>query len=469
MNKDFNQKPILLIVEDDLGLQSQLRWHFEQYETIFAENRQDAIAALRLHEASVIIQDLGLPPDEDGVDEGFKCIQDILRISPSSKIIVMTGKTDNENAIRAVGLGAYDFYQKPVDSHTLDLIVQRAFTIFALETENRRLRISTQKPLEGLITNDPQLLKICRQLEKISPTTVTCTLLGESGTGKEVMARAIHQLSPRKNKRFIAINCAAVPENLIESELFGYEKGAFTGANKLTLGKVETAHEGTLFLDEIGDMPHSLQAKLLRFLQERVIERVGGRHEIPVDVRVICATNKNLQKMVSEGSFREDLFYRICEMTVEIPPLRFRLGDKVLLARHFKTKFAKEHEQNILGFTSDAIEAIEGHSWPGNIREMENKIKRAVIMADGKYITREDLGLAEAANLSLNLRHVRQEAEKNAILRALSMTDNNISAAAKLLGITRPTFYDLIKKFDMQLLDIADIESAEDAPGTDRQ
>lgn len=462
MNKELNQKPILLIIEDDLGLQSQLRWHFDQYETVFAENRQDAIAALRLHEASVIIQDLGLPPDEDGVDEGFKCIQDILRISPTCKIIVMTGKTDYENAIRAVGLGAYDFYQKPVDSHTLDLIVQRAFTIFALETENRRLKITAQKPLEGLITNDPHMLKICRQLEKISPTTVTCTLLGESGTGKEVMARGIHQLSPRKNKRFIAINCAAVPENLIESELFGYEKGAFTGANKLTLGKVETAHEGTLFLDEIGDMPLSLQAKLLRFLQERVIERVGGRNEIPVDVRVICATNKNLQKMVGEGSFREDLFYRICEMTVEIPPLRFRQGDKVLLARHFKNKFAKEHAQHIAGFTPDAIEAIEGYSWPGNIREMENKIKRAVIMADSKYIGREDLGLAEAENLSLNLRHVRQEAERNAILRALSMTDNNISAAAKLLGITRPTFYDLIKKFDMLLPSVSDMDGNAD-------
>jgi len=394
---------------------------------------------------------LGLPPDEDGVDEGFKCIQDILRISPSSKVIVMTGKTDHENAIRAVGMGAYDFYHKPVDGNTLDLIVQRAFHIFDLEADNRRLTLTNQAPLEGLITNDPQMLKICRQLEKISPTTVTCTLLGESGTGKEVMARAIHQLSPRKNKRFVAINCAAVPENLIESELFGYEKGAFTGANKMTLGKVETANEGTLFLDEIGDMPLNLQAKLLRFLQERVIERVGGRSEIPVDVRVICATNKDLQKMVNEGSFREDLFYRICEMTVEIPPLRERQGDKALLARHFQLKFAKEHGQNVTGFTQDGIEAIEGYNWPGNIREMENKIKRAVIMADGKYITREDLGLAEAGELSLNLRHVRQEAEKNAILRALSITDNNISAAAKLLGITRPTFYDLIKKYEMPI------------------
>lgn len=449
MSKSTITKPILLIIEDDTGLQSQLRWHFDQYETVVANNRQDAIAALRLHEAPVIIQDLGLPPDEDGVDEGFKCIQDILRIAPNCKIIVMTGKTDRDNALRAVAMGAYDFYQKPVDPNTLDLIVQRAFHIFELEDYNRRLSVSQQAPLEGLITNDPQMLKICRQLEKISPTTVTCTLLGESGTGKEVMARAIHQLSPRKNKRFVAINCAAVPENLIESELFGYEKGAFTGANKTTIGKVETAHEGTLFLDEIGDMPLSLQAKLLRFLQERVIERVGGRAEIPVEVRVVCATNKNLEVMVGNGSFREDLFYRICEMTVNIPPLRNRLGDKVLLARHFKLKFAKEHGQNVTGFTPDAIAAIENYAWPGNIREMENKIKRAVIMADGKHITREDLGLAEASELSLNLRHIRQEAERAAILRALSMTDNNISAAAKLLGVTRPTFYDLIKKYDM--------------------
>jgi two-component system NtrC family response regulator len=452
MSKPTSAKPILLIVEDDAGLQSQLRWHFDQYETVIAENRQDAIAAVRLHEASVVIQDLGLPPDEDGVDEGFKCIQDILRLAPNTKIIVMTGKTDHENALRAVAMGAYDFYQKPVDPNTLDLIVQRAFHIFELEDYNRRLHLSPQEPLEGLITNDPQLLKICRQLEKISPTTVTCTLLGESGTGKEVLARAIHQLSPRKDKRFVAINCAAVPENLIESELFGYEKGAFTGANKTTLGKVETANEGTLFLDEIGDMPLNLQAKLLRFLQERVIERVGGRTEIPVDVRVICATNKDLEAMVKAGSFREDLFYRICEMTVNIPPLRNRLGDKVLLARHFKLKFAKEHGQNVTGFTPDAIAAIENYSWPGNIREMENKIKRAVIMADGKYVTREDLGLAEAGELSLNLRHVRQEAERGAILRALSMTDNNISAAAKLLGVTRPTFYDLIKKYDMNIV-----------------
>lgn len=450
MSKSDNKKT-LLIVEDDHGLQSQLRWHFDEYNTIFAENSQDAIAALRLHEAAVVIQDLGLPPDQDGVDEGFKCIQDILCISPHSKIIVMTGKTDHEHAIRAVAMGAYDYYQKPVEPNTLDLIVQRAFTMYELEQDYRRLQQMHQKPLAGLVTHDPQMLKICRMLERISPTNVTCTLLGDSGTGKEVMARAIHQLSPRREQRFVAINCAAVPENLIESELFGYEKGAFTGANKQTLGKIETAQEGTLFLDEIGDMPLSLQAKLLRFLQERTIERLGGRTEIAVDVRVVCATNKNLQTMVQEGSFREDLFYRICEVTIEIPPLRDRQGDKVLLARHFKRKFLEQHNPTIRGFTPDAVEAIERYRWPGNIREMENKIKRAVIMADGKYISRDDLDLACGDELSLNLRQVRQEAERHAILRAVAMTDNNISAAAKLLGITRPTFYDLIKKHDILL------------------
>ncbi|WP_111641459.1 PEP-CTERM-box response regulator transcription factor [Marinimicrobium alkaliphilum] len=454
MSHKANDNPTLLIIEDDKGLQGQLRWHFDSYETVFAENHKDAIAALRLHEAPVIIQDLGLPPDPDGVDEGFKCLEDILRMVPTSKVIVMTGKTGQEHAIRAVDMGAYDYYQKPVDPQTLDLIVNRAFNIFNLEEENRRLQQLHQEPLEGLVTNDPQMLKICRMLEKIGPANVTCTLLGESGTGKEVLARAIHQLSPRNEQRFIPINCAAVPENLIESELFGYERGAFTGANKTTLGKVETAHEGTLFLDEIGDMPLNLQSKLLRFLQERVIERVGGRTEIPVDVRVICATNKDLKQMVNEGTFREDLYYRIGEMVVEIPPLHQRTGDKALLARHFLKKFSREHNPQVNGFTPDCVAALEAYPWPGNIREMENRVKRAVIMADGKQVTRDDMGLINDSDdlaLSLNLRQVRQEAEKHAILRAVAMTDNNISAASKLLGVTRPTFYDLIKKHDIPL------------------
>lgn len=439
----------LLIVEDDTGLQSQLRWHFDQYNVVVAGDRESAIAAIRQFEPAVVLQDLGLPPDEEGVEEGFRTVQEIMRLAPATKIIVVTGNHDYENAVRSVALGAYDFYQKPINTETLDLIVQRAYNIYHLEDQHRRLQEQKQSPLAGLIASDPMMLRVCRTIEKVAPTNVTSTILGESGTGKEVLARAIHNLSPRKDNRFVAINCAAVPENLMESELFGYEKGAFTGANKRTIGKVELAHEGTLFLDEIGDMPLALQAKLLRFLQERVIERVGGREEIPVDVRVVCATNKNLEAMVADNTFREDLYYRICEMVINIPPLRERQGDKILLARHFLQKFAEDQGQKINGFSPEATEAIEAYRWPGNIREMENKIKRAVIMCEDKYVTPLDLALEAPEALSINLRHVRQEAEKVAIKRALSMTDGNYSAAAKLLGITRPTLYDLVKKYDI--------------------
>ena len=447
-----NDKPKLLIVEDDQGLQSQLRWHFDQYEVVVASDREEAIAAIRLHEPPIVLQDLGLPPDDEGVDEGFRCIREISNLSPTTKIIVMTGNSDYENAVRAVAMGAYDFYQKPVNAETLDLILQRAYHMFHLEEQHRRLQENHQAPLDGIIACDPTMLKICRTIEKLAPSDVTCTLTGESGTGKEVLARALHNLSPRKPYRMVAINCAAVPENLMESELFGYEKGAFTGANKRTLGKVETAMGGTLFLDEIGDMPLSLQAKLLRFLQERTIERVGGREEIPVDVRVVCATNKNLKKMVEEGTFREDLFYRICEMEIEIPPLRNRYGDKLLLARHFLRKFVEQNkQQNVLGFSAEAVEAIEAYQWPGNIREMENRVKRGVVMCDDKQVTSEDLGLISSESLNINLRQVRHNAERNAILRALAMTESNISATAKLLGVTRPTLYDLIKKYNIQV------------------
>ena len=444
-----SQKQKLLIIEDDLGLQSQLRWHFDQYEVIVAGNREEAIAAIRLHEPPIILQDLGLPPDDEGVDEGFRCIREISNLSPTTKIIVMTGNSDYENAVRAVAMGAYDFYQKPVNPETLDLILQRAYHIFNLEEQHRILQEQQQAPLEGIIACDPGMLKICRTIEKLAPSDVTCTLTGESGTGKEVLAKALHNFSPRKSHRMVAINCAAVPENLMESELFGYEKGAFTGANKRTLGKVETANNGTLFLDEIGDMPLPLQAKLLRFLQERVIERVGGREEIPVDVRVVCATNKDLKKMVSEETFREDLYYRICEMEISIPPLRDRQGDKLLLARHFLKRMVEHSNMPVTGFTSEAVEAIEAYEWPGNIREMENRVKRGVVMCDDKLVSSEDLGLVSDESLNLNLRQVRSNAERAAILRALTMTETNISATAKLLGVTRPTLYDLIKKYNI--------------------
>lgn len=440
----------LLIVEDDAGLRSQLRWHFDQYHVVVAEDRTAAIAAVRREQPAVILQDLGLPPDEEGVEEGFRTIKEVITLAPATKIIVVTGYHDYENALRAIALGAYDFYQKPVDTNTLDLIVQRAFQLYDLETENRRLNNTQSSPLAGVIASDPVMLRVCRTVEKVAPATVTCLILGESGTGKEVIARGIHNLSPRNGARFVAINCAAVPENLMESELFGYEKGAFTGAVKRTPGKIETANKGTLFLDEIGDMPLPLQAKLLRFLQERVIERLGGREEIPVDVRVVCATNKNLQKMVSQGTFREDLYYRISELVINLPPLRERAADKVLLARHLLKKYVEEQHRSIKGFSPDATTAIENYEWPGNVREMENKIKRAVIMCEGKQITAADIGLESGDQLSINLRQVRQEAEVNAIKKALSLADGNVSNAARLLGITRPTLYDLLKKYEIQ-------------------
>lgn len=448
-----SSKKTLLIVEDDPGLQSQLRWHFDNYEVVIAGDRETAINELRRYEPEVVLQDLGLPPDEEGVEEGFLALDEILRLAPFTKIIVVTGNHDYANAVRAVSLGAYDFYEKPVNTDVLDLIVQRAFQMYDLEQQNRQLSAQSASPLDGIIASAPNMLEICRTIEKIAPTQITCLLLGESGTGKEVFAQALHRLSENNEGRFVAINCAAVPENLMESELFGYEKGAFTGAAKRTLGKVEVAQNGTLFLDEIGDMPLALQAKLLRFLQERVIERVGGREEIAVDVRVLCATNKNLESMVAEGSFREDLYYRISEISIDIPPLRERGADKVLLAQFMVDKFNTELKRKVKGLSPDAAVAIDSYDWPGNIRELENKIKRAVIMTDDTKVSAKDLSLSggEGEAEDLNLRQVRQHAEVAAIQSAMSRSDGNMSATAKLLGITRPTLYDLIKKYQMDV------------------
>jgi two-component system NtrC family response regulator len=443
----------LLIVEDDPGLLSQLKWCFEGYDVVAAGDRNSAIAELRRHEPAVVLQDLGLPPNPEGVDEGLATLQEILKLSPHTKVIVVTGHGDQENALRSVALGAYDFYQKPVDTDTLQLLVQRAFNIGELESENRRLQnLASESPLDGIVAASEGMLQVCRMIEKVAPTNVTTLLLGESGTGKELLARALHNLSPRRDKRFVAINCAAIPENLLESELFGHERGAFTGAVKQTPGKVELANGGTLFLDEIGDMPLALQAKMLRFLQERVIERVGGREEISVDVRVVCATNQSPTGLISQGLFREDLYYRVSEITIEIPPFRDREEGRLILARTILNKYAKQQGRALNGFTDDANEAIEAYSWPGNVRELENKIKGAVIMADGKQVSAADLGLAGIEDReaeSLNLREVRQRAESKAIRVALMKNFGNISRAAEQLGVTRPTLYDLLNKYGL--------------------
>lgn len=444
-----SQMPVLLLVEDDPGLLSQLRWCFDDFEVVTATNRDEAITQLRRAEPSVVTLDLGLPPDPGGASEGLATLEQILSLAPQTKVIVVTGNDDRDNAVRAVALGAYDFYQKPVDAELLKLIVQRAYQIYELEQENRRLQQNQgASPLPGLIAGSPEMLKICRTVEKVAPVDVTTLLLGESGTGKEVVARAIHSRSHRRDASFVAINCAAIPENLLESELFGHEKGAFTGATRQSRGKIEYADGGTLFLDEVGDLALSLQAKLLRFLQERSIERVGGREDIPVDVRVICATHQDLQALIAENAFREDLFYRISEMSITIPPLRERTDDAHLLARVFLERFAGEQGKAAKEFAPEALGAIKAHNWPGNVRELENRVKRAVVMADGAQITSEDLELSDAGEdpLMLNLRQVRDDAEGRALRHTLQIVDGNISRAAELLGVSRPTLYDLLKK-----------------------
>ena len=399
-----------------------------------------------------MLLDLGLPPDPGGVTEGLATLEQILSMAPSTKIIIVTGDNDRANAVKAIGLGAYDFYQKPVDPEILTLVVDRAYRVNTLEQENQQLLCAQQTmPLEGVIGASPQLLKVCQTIEKIAPSDITTLLLGDSGTGKELFAQALHTLSPRAKEKIVAINCAAIPDNLLESELFGYEKGAFTGAAKQTPGKIELADGGTLFLDEIGDLPFELQAKLLRFLQERVIERVGGRVEIPVDVRIICATHQNLIQHIDEGRFREDLYYRISEISIDIPPLKDREGDPLILAKAFLDRFNREFNKAIRGFDKDAISAIESYDWPGNVREIESKLKRAVIMTEGSQITLDDLQLTQPSEepLPLNLKLVREDAERKAIQRALSHTDNNVSETAKALGITRPTLYGLFEKYGL--------------------
>jgi two-component system, NtrC family, response regulator len=443
----------LLIVEDDPALQKQLRWSFDQYETLTASDRENALNQIHRHNPAVVTMDLGLPPDADSVSEGFRLLEQILATAPDTKVIVLTGQNDRANALRAIGLGAYDFFAKPFEPELLLLTIERAFRLHDLQQENRRLQAS-QHPdaLGGLITRSPEMLRVCRTVEKVAASNATVLLLGESGTGKEVLARGLHEASPRKKERFVAINCAAIPDNLLESELFGYEKGAFTGAAKTTPGKIESADGGTLMLDEIGDLPHPLQAKLLRFLQERVVERLGGRQEIPVDVRIVCATHQDLKTLIKEGRFREDLFYRLAEIVINIPPLRQRQGDAALLAHAFVRRFASEHNCGSMNLTEDAVRAIEAHPWPGNVRELENCIKRAVIMADGAQITRDDIGLESESEQSefIDLRKIRDDAERSAVVTALGRANGNVVRAAEILGISRPTLYDLMHRLGLK-------------------
>ncbi len=451
-----NETSPLLIVEDDLALQKQIKWSVDKFESVTAADRESALLQFRRHQPQVVTMDLGLPPDPDATSEGFKLLAQMLDIDPTVKVIVLTGQNEQANALRAVALGAYDFLAKPFDPDVLRLTIERAYRLAELQAENRRLQ-QLQQPdaLGGLITRDPEMQRIARLIDRVSSSNATIMLLGESGTGKEVLSQALHAASKRTG-RFVAINCAAIPENLLESELFGYEKGAFTGAAKQTPGKIETAHNGTLMLDEIGDLPHSLQAKLLRFLEMRTIERLGGRQEIPVDVRVVCATHQDLKKLSAEGRFREDLYYRLAEIVVNIPPLRQRIGDTVMLAHAFVKRFAAEQRRPGLALSEEAVRAIEHHSWPGNVRELLNAMKRATIMCEGDRLSCEDIGLPSPSELpesertDLDLRTVRETAERQAILAALARANDNIVKASEILGVSRPTLYDLMKRLGVR-------------------
>lgn len=445
----------LLIVEDDAGLRKQLQWALFGHELFLAEDRKTALTLFRREEPPVVILDLGLPPDPSSPEEGLATLHDILAFRPHTKVIISSGNEDRRIAVEAVRSGAYDFYAKPADQDVLKVIIDRAWNSYRLESELDRIKsdLREEETFHGVVAASPEMAKVCRLAERVAAASVSVLITGETGCGKDMLARAIHAESPRRDKPFVAINCAAIPENLLESELFGHEKGAFTGALSQVIGKIETASGGTLFLDEIGDMPLELQAKLLRFLQERVIERIGGRKTIPVDVRVLSATNKDLAEMMKAGTFREDLYFRLCEVTVAVPPLRERPGDAVLLANHVLKKAQVAGNRVLKGFSREALELIEGYAWPGNVRELENRVRRAMVMADQSYITPADLDLPEGSRDrgkdAQTLREIREEAEKNALVRALALTGNNIQEAAKLLGVSRPTLYALMKTLNI--------------------
>jgi two-component system, NtrC family, response regulator len=444
---DQREAQRILLVEDDLGLQKQMHWALSPYVVDLAASRTEAIEKVSEFAYRIIVLDLGLPPDENGAAEGLKTLDEILSAAPSTKVIVASGNVERANAVRSVAKGAFDFIAKPVDSDVLKLVIDRAMRMFELEQENIQLRKLSDSGADGLVYGSSRMTEIVQMLQRVGPMDVSVLLIGETGTGKEVLAQTLHKLSSRKAQPFVAINCASIPENLLESELFGHERGAFTGAVKRTHGKFELANQGTLFLDEIGDMPLPLQAKLLRFLQERRLERVGGRDSIPIDVRLITATNQKLERLIGEGRFREDLYYRINDVRIELPALRERESDTILLAQYFLNKYNKIFSKNAIGFTEDALDAIHGHSWPGNVRELENRVKRAVIMAENKQITAKDLDLEKIAGgrLDLNLRKQIESLEKRLVVEALAYTDGNVSKAAKLLGISRPHLYSLME------------------------
>jgi len=447
-------KARLLIVDDDEDIRVQMKWALaKDYEVTFAEDRASALAAFREHQPPVVLLDLGLPPHPGSPTEGLAILAELLALDQSAKVIIITGQSEKENAVRAIGDGAYDLLCKPVEMDELKVILKRAVYVSHLERESRQAeRTFTGQTFEGMLGASPQIQAVFDYIRKVAGSDAPVLIQGESGTGKEVASRAIHRLSRRKNGPFTAINCGAIPGTLIESELFGHEKGAFTGAHAQRLGRIEMAQGGTLLLDEIGELPLSLQVKLLRFLQEQTIERVGGRKEIRVDARVLAATNVDLKKAVAEGKFREDLYYRVAVVTIKVPPLRERTGDTRLLADNLLANLVRESGRGSLKFSVDALRAIERYHWPGNVRELENRVRRAFIMTEGRQISADDLELAAAAEKASvgTLKEARESLEREMIEQSLRKNHGNISAAAADLGVSRPTFYELIEKLGIK-------------------
>ena len=441
-------KPKLLIVDDDEDLRTQMRWALaSEYEVILAGDRLSALDALRAQQPAIVTLDLGLPPDAGGASEGFAALTQILRLADPPKVIVITGREERQYALQAVEEGAYDYFCKPIQVEELKVVLRRALHLQLIEQENRELlRRDHRQGLEDILGTSSAMQDVFASIRKVANTDAPVLILGESGTGKELVARAIHRLGARHRGPFVAINCGAIPDNLLESELFGHEKGAFTGAHAQRKGRIEMAAGGTLFLDEIGELSPPLQVKLLRFLQERRIERVGGRQEIPVDVRVLSATNVNLKDAMRTGRFREDLYYRIGVVTVSLPPLRERGDDVSLLATAFLQRYAAEAKRRIQGFSRDAMAALQVYAWPGNVRELENRVKRAIVMAEGARVTPADLELDAAAPAGRGLRDARAELERETIQRTLSRYRGNVSRTAAELGVSRPTLYGLMEK-----------------------
>jgi len=454
MSDTTKLKPKLLIIEDDLSISTQMKWALiDSYEVLLAEDRQKALEIFRKAKPQVVTLDLGLPPSPGRSEEGFLCLQEILDEDPMAKIVVITGQGERNHALEAIGKGAYDFFSKPIQIEELKIVLKRADYVFQLERENRELqKYFGQESFEGMLGTSAQMQGVFAMIRKVAPSDVPILILGESGTGKEMVAQAIHGRSPRREGSLVAINCSAIPETLLESELFGYEKGAFTGAHTRRQGRLEKAQGGTLFLDEIGEISLSLQVKLLRFLQEQKIERVGGREEIRVDTRILAATSKDLKKALKEERFREDLYYRLGVVTISLPPLRERREDILFLARAFLLRFSEENRKIISGFTRQALESLEQHSWEGNVRELENRIKRAVVMCEKKQITPEDLALEVPASKSetMSLKAAKKLLEKELVQKAYEKHKGNISKMSEDLGISRPTLYELMEKIGIK-------------------